>query len=104
MDQSSSLLLNTDGLSVDRVVRNDVGRWVVHWSTDPQFGLGVRCVFHRAEVVGTACPRDVLIGENRPLPSWRRGKGDRETCVHAVLTSSQELSSNGGVGYRSRSG
>ena len=36
MDQSSSLLLDIDGLVVDRVVRDDAGRRVVHCSTDPQ--------------------------------------------------------------------
>ena len=36
MDQSSSLLLNIDGLVVDCVVRDDAGRRVVHCSTDPQ--------------------------------------------------------------------
>ena len=35
MDQGSSLLLDIDGLVVDRVVRGDAGRRVVHCSTDP---------------------------------------------------------------------
>ena len=37
MDQgSSSLLLDIDGLLVDRVVRDAAGRRVVHCSTDPR--------------------------------------------------------------------
>lgn len=56
MDQSSSsLLLDIDGLVVDRVVRNDAGRRVAHCSTDPQLAGwcpecgGVQVVARRRE-------------------------------------------------------
>ncbi len=41
MDQGSSLLLVINGLIVDRVVLDDVGRRVVHYNTDP--ALAGRC-------------------------------------------------------------
>jgi len=77
MDQSSSLLLNIDGLVVDCVVRDDAGRRVVHCSTDPQLAgwcpaCGEQSTAPKAWVV--THPRDVMIGEDRPILLWRKQK------------------------------
>src|SRR5664279_4349235 len=77
MDQSSSLLLNIDGLVVDRVVRDGTGRRVVHCSTDPQLAgwcpaCGEQSTAPKAWVITR--PRDVVIGEDRPILLWRKRK------------------------------
>jgi hypothetical protein len=77
MDQGSSLLLDIDGLVVDRVVRNDAGRRIVHCSTDPQLAgwcpaCGEQSRSPKAWV--TTRPRDVRLGEDRPILLWRKRK------------------------------
>lgn len=77
MDQSSSLLLDIDGLVVDQVVRNDAGRRVVHCSTDPQLAgwcpeCGEQSKSPKAWV--TTRPRDVRLGEDKPILLWRKRK------------------------------
>ena len=76
MDQSSSLLLDIDGLVVDRVVRDDDGRRVVHCSTDPELAgwcpeCGEQSRSPKAWV--TTRPRDVRL----VLPQDHRRPGHR---------------------------
>ena len=92
MDQSSSLLLDIDGLVVDRVVR-DAGRRVMHCSTDPQLAgwcpaCGEQSTAPKAWVVTR--PRDVVIGEDRPILLWRKQKWRCQVggCVRKVFTES----------------
>ena len=91
MDQSSSLLLDIDGLVVDRVVRDDVGRRVVHCSTDPQLAgwcpeCGEQSRSPKAWV--TTRPRDVRLGEDRPILLWRKRKWRCQVdgCERKVFT------------------
>jgi len=91
MDQSSSLLLDIDGLVVDQVVRDDVGRRVVHCSTDPQLAgwcpeCGEQSRSPKAWV--TTCPRDVRLGEDRPILLWRKRKWRCQVdgCERKVFT------------------
>jgi len=91
MDQSSSLLLDIDGLVVDQVVRNDAGRRVVHCSTDPQLAgwcpeCGEQSRSPKAWV--TTRPRDVRLGEDRPILLWRKRKWRCQVdgCERKVFT------------------
>ena len=91
MDQSSSLLLDIDGLVVDQVVRDDVGRRVVHCSTDPQLAgwcpeCGEQSRSPKAWV--TTRPRDVRLGEDRPILLWRKRKWRCQVdgCERKVFT------------------
>jgi transposase len=92
MDQSSSsLLLDIDGLVVDRVVRNDAGRRVVHCSTDPQLAgwcpeCGEQSKSPKAWV--TTRPRDVRLGEDKPILLWRKRKWRCQVdgCERKVFT------------------
>ena len=91
MDQSSSLLLDIDGLVVDQVVRDDVGRRVVHCSTDPQLAgwcpeCGEQSKSPKAWV--TTRPRDVRLGEDRPILLWRKRKWRCQVdgCERKVFT------------------
>ena len=91
MDQSSSLLLDIDGLVVDQVVRNDAGRRVVHCSTDPQLAgwcpeCGEQSKSPKAWV--TTRPRDVRLGEDRPILLWRKRKWRCQVdgCERKVFT------------------
>ena len=64
MDQSISLLLDIDGLVVDRVVRDGTGGRVVHCSTDPELAgwcpdCGQQSTAPKARVITR--PRDVVI-------------------------------------------
>ena len=91
MDQSSSLLLDIDGLVVDQVVRDDVGRRVVHCSTDPQLAgwcpeCGEQSKSPKAWV--TTRPRDVRLGEDKPILLWRKRKWRCQVdgCERKVFT------------------
>ena len=92
MDQgSSSLLLDIDGLVVDRVVRDDAGRRVVHCSTDPQLAgwcpeCGEQSRSPKAWV--TTRPRDVRLGQDRPILLWRKRKWRCQVdgCERKVFT------------------
>ncbi len=91
MDQSSSLLLDIDGLVVDQVVRNDAGRRVVHCSTDPQLAgwcpeCGEQSKSPKAWV--TTRPRDVRLGEDKPILLWRKRKWRCQVdgCERKVFT------------------
>jgi transposase len=91
MDQGSSLLLDIDGLVVDRVVRNDAGRRIVHCSTDPQLAgwcpaCGEQSRSPKAWV--TTRPRDVRLGEDRPILLWRKRKWRCQVdgCERKVFT------------------
>jgi transposase len=91
MDQSSSLLLDIDGLVVDQVVRDDVGRRVVHCSTDPQLAgwcpeCGEQSRSPKAWV--TTRPRDVRLGEDKPILLWRKRKWRCQVdgCERKVFT------------------
>ena len=91
MDQSSSLLLDIDGLVVDQVVRNDAGRRVVHCSTDPQLAgwcpeCGEQSRSPKAWV--TTRPRDVRLGEDKPILLWRKRKWRCQVdgCERKVFT------------------
>jgi transposase len=91
MDQSSSLLLDIDGLVVDQVVRDDAGRRVVHCSTDPQLAgwcpeCGEQSKSPKAWV--TTRPRDVRLGEDKPILLWRKRKWRCQVdgCERKVFT------------------
>jgi len=91
MDQGSSLLLDIDGLVVDRVVRGDAGRRVVHCSTDPLLAgwcpaCGEQSRSPKAWV--TTRPRDVRLGEDRPILLWRKRKWRCQVdgCERKVFT------------------
>lgn len=93
MDQSSLLLLDIDGLVVDRVVRDADGRRVVHCSTDPQLAgwcpeCGEQSTSPKAWT--TTRPRDVRIGEDRPMLLWRKRKWrcHIDRCGRKVFTES----------------
>ena len=91
MDQSSSLLLDIDGLVVDRVVRDGTGGRVVHCSTDPELAgwcpdCGQQSTAPKARVITR--PRDVVIGEDRPILLWHKQKWRCQVrgCERKVFT------------------
>ncbi len=91
MDQSSSLLLDIDGLVVDRVVRDAAGGRVVHCSTDPELAgwcpdCGQQSTAPKAWVITR--PRDVVIGEDRPILLWHKRKWRCQVrgCERKVFT------------------
>lgn len=91
MDQGSSLLLDIDGLVVDRVVRDGAGGWVVHCSTDPELAgwcpdCGQQSTAPKAWVI--THPRDVVIGADRPILSWHKRKWRCQVrgCERKVFT------------------
>ena len=93
MDKSSSLLLDIDGLVVvvDQVVRDDAGRQVVYCSTDPQLASWCRACGEQStspKAWVTTRPRDVRLGQDRPILLWRKRKWRCRviSCERKVLT------------------
>jgi len=91
MDKGSSLLLDIDGLLVDRVDRDADGRRTVLVRTDPDAAgwcpqCGERSTSPKQWV--TTRPRDVVLGSDRPKLLWRKRKWHCRTvwCERKVFT------------------